>query len=47
MNVTTQTIYKWSRAGKLPSIKLSYLLRFDADAVEAFIASGHVMEEGL
>jgi excisionase family DNA binding protein len=40
LNVSEQTIYKWSRKRKLPSIKLGYLLRFDADAIEEFIDRG-------
>jgi excisionase family DNA binding protein len=40
MNVSQQTIFKWSRKGILPGVKLGYLLRFEPDAVEEFIASG-------
>jgi excisionase family DNA binding protein len=40
MNVSQQTIFKWSRKGILPGVKLGYLLRFEPAAVEEFIASG-------
>jgi excisionase family DNA binding protein len=39
-DVSVKTIYKWAESGRLPSIKLGYLLRFDPDAVEAFIDNG-------
>ncbi len=40
LSISVHTVYKWAENGKLPSIKIGYLLRFDPDRIEAFIAKG-------
>jgi excisionase family DNA binding protein len=37
LSISVQTAYKWARCGRLPAVKLGYLLRFDPDAIERLI----------
>jgi excisionase family DNA binding protein len=37
LNVHSKTIYKWAHEGKIPCVKIGYLLRFKPEAVEQFI----------
>lgn len=37
LGIAEQTTYKWARSGRLPGIKLGYLLRFDPDEIERMI----------
>jgi len=38
------TVYQWARDGRLPSIKMGAAVRFDREAIEAWIR-GHVRPE--
>jgi excisionase family DNA binding protein len=40
LSISVHTVYKWAESGKLPSVKIGYLLRFDPDRIEKFIANG-------
>jgi excisionase family DNA binding protein len=40
LNISVQTTYKWSAKGKLPTVKLGFMSRFDPDRIEKFIARG-------
>jgi excisionase family DNA binding protein len=40
LQISVHTAYKWAESGRLPAVKLGYNLRFDADRIEKFIASG-------
>lgn len=35
--IAEQTCYKWARSGRLPAIKVGYLLRFDPAAIERWL----------
>ena len=37
IKVKTKTLYQWAELGQMPCIKLNGTLRFDLDAVEAWI----------
>jgi excisionase family DNA binding protein len=38
LNVKRSTVRAWARAGKLPSVRLSYkVIRFDPDVIDAWI----------
>jgi excisionase family DNA binding protein len=40
LGISIHTAYKWAKSGRLPTVKLGYLLRFDPDRIEKFIANG-------
>jgi excisionase family DNA binding protein len=40
LSISVHTAYKWAENGKLPSIKIGYLLRFDPERIEQFIRKG-------
>jgi excisionase family DNA binding protein len=40
LQISHHTAYKWAESGRLPSVKLGYILRFDPDQIEKFIANG-------
>lgn len=42
LNCRPNTVYVWAEKGKLPSLKIHGLVRFDKAAVEAFIRSCQV-----
>jgi len=42
LSISVHTAYKWAESGRLPSFKLDYILRFDPERIEKFIAKGAV-----
>ena len=40
LNVSDKAIYAIARAGLIPHVRVGRSVRFDPDAIEAFIASG-------
>jgi len=45
--VTPMTVYRLVEQGKLPAVKIGRVLRFDPDAVAAFLATVRVGPGGL
>jgi len=45
--VTPMTIYRLVEQGKLPAVKIGRAIRFDPDAVDAFLGTVRVGPEGL
>jgi excisionase family DNA binding protein len=45
--VTPMTIYRLVDQGKLPAVKIGRSIRFDPEAVEAFLGAVRVGPEGL
>jgi excisionase family DNA binding protein len=43
LSISVHTAYKWAESGKLPAVKLGYMLRFDPDRIEKFIAKGQTV----
>ena len=40
LQISLHTAYKWAESGRLPAVKLGYMLRFDPERIEKFIAKG-------
>jgi excisionase family DNA binding protein len=40
LSISVHTVYKWAESGRLPAVKLGYMLRFDPDRIEKFITRG-------
>ncbi len=38
LNLNIQTVYRFAKAGKLPSIKIGGALRFDREAIDKWLA---------
>lgn len=39
------TIYQWARAGKIPSVRLGNLVRFDPERIQAWLDAGGMAGE--
>jgi excisionase family DNA binding protein len=43
LNVSAKAVYRWAASGRLPAVRLSEkVIRFELEAVEAFVARGRV-----
>jgi len=40
LSISVHTVYKWAEVGKLPKVKLGYVLRFDPERIEQLISEG-------
>ena len=45
--ITPLTVYRLVRQGKIPAVKIGKSIRFDPEAVDAFLESVRVGPEGL
>ena len=36
LGISVKTVYKWSKQGRLPTMRYGYTLRFDPDAIERY-----------